>query len=607
MTPYPKPSAAAARWLVHQLSDASLHVILRDIGDARQDICKGFQFSPQIAANPVVRSRFQASITQHPQLIQALLDGSGMPWSPWLTFLPALRPDWLRRQWRALARRAGGRHFLVALCGHEDAGLSRRAWRCLRNHTIWSAPADTTPDPGEPLRTFAPRRPVAAWEALLDVAGTLRHPPGTTDPERVKRLASEVARLQQELAALRAQSSKARNARESTAQAATEQCQTLEDERRRLQRELRAAQEKLQEQERNSDERAERLADARMQSFRQQVLGLTPELLAATAQGAVGHAGPLTARADALLERLRGLNEAHARAETVRAEIRDIEALRHRLLEARAESVIQLPDLDQLEQEIAGQLAALYANPALGSRDDEPPLVRELRERIAAAPATAAGRTFLAQTETALATLPLASLIEPFWQVRLRAALAQRREHVVRLEQERILAAAAPPAAKASAAAQAPQEIWHVTPALLSAAPGSHVCVLVDAYNVIKLVPALSAIEQARGVAAARERLLELCRQRGKPFAALSLELIFDGQGALSTREHDGAVTVVFTAARESEQNADHYIEAACARRHAAGQKTWVVTADGGLRFRAARHVSAYIGPADFYRFLEHG
>lgn len=601
MTDHAKPRAAAAKWLMHVLRAGHMHEILRDMGAGRQEFLKGFAFSPQAAEQPVVRNRVLSGLSQYPELLDRILELPDMPWSPWQDALAAFSHAYLLDGWRDLARGPYGRHILFALCLHPDLKLRARARRSLRRRSVWELPAETGAVAAEPLRTLPKYRSPRAWTALQQLMPAMT--PGTAPAPAAMpagaTLTAELEKLQRENSELRKRHDKRRQVADEEAQTVAATRKASDEERRQQQRELRAAQDTIRQLEAGIETRAQTAAEAKMAEFRCQVLGLAPEFTARARATAEADRGSLPARLDALLARQRQLNEKHAHLEAVRQDIRQLQEYRTRLAAAMAESVIVLPELEPLDQEIQSCIATRLQTPGLTETAFMSPLAQQLVTAIAKAPADDRGLAFLAKTEAALTEEPLKSCLELTWHCEVRKALTDRREFITRLQREKQLAAMPSPVLPQGP--HRPHEIWHLSQALLSLPSPAPVCLLVDGYNVIKLVPDLERLEKA-GLAAARDMLVQRAQAKAKLFAAV--ELVFDGQGAVATRETRGPVTVVFSSGREADQNADNYIVTECTRRAGKAEKLWLVTADTGLRHRVQSLCAGFIAPADFYAFV---
>jgi hypothetical protein len=208
-------------------------------------------------------------------------------------------------------------------------------------------------------------------------------------------------------------------------------------ERQQLQAELRGAREETRQLLATLEER---LAE-RIQAYRREVLGLTPEFEQAVAQ-ALAAAPDLESKVEALLARQRELNERHAKLEAVRAEVARLRGLAARLDTAVRDGAAPVPGLEALRTEIRNRIASLLRLPGVDSPADWPPVALALRRRIEAAPPDEGGRRDLEPISQALEREPLCSLVDAYRAAELQDLIRHRLARLRELHQERELAAA---------------------------------------------------------------------------------------------------------------------------------------------------------------------
>jgi hypothetical protein len=568
-------SEAAADWLLSALGNERLFQAVLAVPLLQDAVFRGgFQPAPATLAKPAVRMRLRAALLGRLERVEALLrQALEAPWAPACRALQILDADWLRRHWRDLLRGTGSPALAVAMAIDARPAVRRRGLRLLRRQALWRPDWPARPErlPAE-VRLLAPFAPVAVPAAPPAPAA------GVVD-----------AGLQHDIAAQREalarQRDKVREGEHELRQARLEG----EQRERELRRELREA--------RAASEQAVGAVEARVTAavaaFKREALGLTPEVArladAATAVGTVA----LLARAEDVLAEQRRQNELHGTYEAIRARIRELAAMAQRLGVCMDESVKVLPDVRRVHAAVCRELDRLQS--LLPEADIlATDLATQLMARIKEAAPASDVLPQLDRLEGLLDLDLIADLLGAASLRHVREALAQRRRLIAAV----VHAGGAPVVA---AAAVRVREIWDVRAALNGgAAPAIHV--FVDGYNVIRRVPELALHELNEGMSRSRDIFCGLCRVRARSFARV--EVVFDGQGALSAREERDGLTVVFSNGLRESQNADEYLLARLGRARIEGGAVWLVTDDRGLRAQAEPCCDAFVGCADWHRFL---
>ncbi|NLF15907.1 MAG: hypothetical protein GX595_01430, partial [Lentisphaerae bacterium] len=544
----------AADWLLSAVGNDRLWSALAAAPGLQDAVFKGgFQPHPSSLDKPAVRRRLRPLLLSRLDRLEALLrDIPAPPWAAAAAMAAALSEDWLRRHWRGLLRGSADPSWAVALFLDARPALARRGQRLLRCRGLW-APGW----PGDPSAWPAPLRRAAPAPAPSAPPPAATAPPAGADSDRAELRAA----LDRQRERVRAGQHELRQAQ-----------QAWELRERDLRRELREARASAEE----AAARAETEIAESIRAFKVEALGLSGELSRLDEAAGDPAVEALLSRAERVLEEQRQHNQAHGTYESLRARIRALEAMSQRLGQCMDESIRVLPEVRRLHAAVCRESERLRAL----LPEVEPPvteLVAQLLGRVKQA--AAAGQVFaeLDRIEKLLDTEVLADLLGPQGQEQVRAALSRRRRMVTDAVHE---PAVTPPAA---AGPRRPREIWDVHEAVAHGATAA-VRVFVDGYNVIRRTPDLAALEQQEGLARGREALCQFCRSRARLFA--HLEVVFDGQGALSAREACQGVTVVFSRGLQDSENADEYLLTRLARCHDEGVAAWLVTDDGGLRHR---------------------
>lgn len=560
----------AADWLLSAVGNDRLWSALVAVPGLQDVVFKGgFHLHPSSLDKPAVRRRLRSALLGRLERLEALLrDVPESPWAAAVAMASALSEDWLRRHWRGLLRGSGDPCWAVALVLDARPALARRGQRLLRCRGLW-APGWR----GDPSALPAPLRS-AALPAPSPVAPAPA--PAASSREATGELRAALDRQRERV---RAGQHELRQAQ-----------QAWELREKDLRRELREAHAAADE----AAARAKTQIAESIRAFKVDALGLTGALSQIATAAGDPAVEALLGRAERALEDQRQHNQAHGTYESLRARIRELEAMAQRLGQCMDESIRVLPEVRRLHAAICRETERLRAL----LPDVEPPvteLVAQLLGRVKQAADAGQVLAELDRIEHLLGTEVLADLLGPQGQEQVRGALSQRRRMVTDAVHGPAVKALAPPPIRR------PREIWDVRAAVAHGAAGA-VHVFVDGYNVIRRTPDLAALEQQEGLARGREALCQLCRARARSFA--HLEVVFDGQGALSAREACQGVTVVFSRGLHDSQNADEYLLARLPRCHDDGQPVWLVTDDGGLRHRAEPCCQAFIAVTDWVRFL---
>ena len=572
-------SPAAARWLTLRLPDEILYRFLSSLGEGARDLWKGFKPGRESAGNPVIRLRCEKYLATVPDAAAFLLESPQAPWQSWREALPLFADEWLRRHWRELARLPRGRDFIAALSTDLRFALARRAGRVWARNRYWDPATETAGKSSPELQRLL---------ALLAPVVPAVPPVNAVDSQAVR----ETAKTEQDL---RKRLDKFRGQAEAGDRQHAEEKTGWAEERRRLLQEIKS----LREENRNLLEGRSADIAAAVQSYRREVLGLTPELLAALKAGRSDGEAALLQQVDHCLGEQRKLNEKHAALTQVRAEIRKLEAARDRIAQGLAECPLVLPELRALDEQVRERIAQLRSRPGVAAGDGLPELARALLPEIERQPANAHGILKLDEIEHGLDAEPLAALLDPEIRRQLHGAVARRREALLILKHEEELAGKIGLETKAVAQAR---EIWDLRKQLAVLPSPAPVMLLIDGYNLLKNGP-LAELDKT-DFTGARRKLIDLVRVKVGRFSAG--ELVFDGQGTIHTKENAGSLVVVYAARQAEEQNADLYLVARIEQlsRVSAGLQLWLVTADQGLRHRVATQCAAFVNPVDFFHFL---
>jgi hypothetical protein len=568
-------SEAAADWLLSALGNERLFQAILAVPLLQDSVFRGgFQPAPATLAKPAVRVRLRSALLGRLERVEALLrQALDAPWAPACSALQILDGEWLQRNWRNLLRGSGNPALAIAMAIDARPALRRRGLRLLRRQALWRPDWLARPELlpaavcalAPPVTLAAPAAPSASTPAPPDVG---RQHDMAAQREALARQRGKVREGEQELRQARLDG---------------------EQRERELRRELREA--------RAAGDQAAVAVEARVAvavaAFKREALGLTADLSRLAAAVPEPGAAALLERAERILTEQRRQNDLYGTYEAVRARIRELAAMAQRLGICLDESVKVLPDVRRVHAAVCRELERLQAllpEAEAPCTDLAAQLVARIKEAAPASEAVAQ----LDRVEGLLGLDVVADLLGADGLQHVQQALTQRRRLITAVVQ----AGGAP----APAAAAVPvREVWDVRAALSDSAAAA-VCVFIDGYNVIRRVPELAAHEQNEGLSRSREVFSGLCRARARSFA--HLEVVFDGQGALSAREERDGLTVVFSNGLRESQNADEYLLARLNKARAEGVPVWLVTDDRGLRAQAEPCCDAFVGCADWHRFL---
>ncbi|MBN2452585.1 MAG: NYN domain-containing protein [Lentisphaeria bacterium] len=570
-------SEGIAQWLVEACGEAELfgflnaHPLLLD-----QVFRGGFKIAPQSLSRPPLRKRIALALAHGATLPQTFLAETAGPWREACEALCALDGEWLKRQWRDLLRGTGDPAYVVAMAMDSRPELARRGRGLLRRRGILAAL--TPPVPARLPPALARLRGEGEARAAPDLPGV----PGGEG--KVDTLERQIVSLRQ---ALERQRERTRELEAALKQASTDGS----DRERDLRRDLRLARQAIEDLRGTMDRQvAERVTD-----FKRRALAL-PDASFQPPATASGDVESLLQRVEALIEQQGRVDEAFGTREEIRRQIRRLAEAARRLAVCMDESIRVLPEVRALHASVCREIDRLQGFvPGEVDAVDLPELAAQLVALAKMAALDAAGRQQLDRLEAFLGQELIAEVLGDTGLQRVRQAVALRR---------RLIAELTPPTAARDTPAPAPpqtREVWGVREVLQTGEFG-RIRVFVDGYNVTKGTAALRDLEAAGGLAAARERLCHLCARRTGAFQ--SLEVVFDGQGPLSSREARDGVTVVFSNGLEESQNADEYLLRRLAASRSEGDSLWLVTDDRGLRADAELHCAAFVGAEDWYRYL---
>ena len=566
-------SDAAADWLLGVLGNERLYALVMAVPLLHEAVFRGgFQFAPATLAMPTVRRRLRTTLLGRPERVEGLLrEAVDMPWTAAVGALQALETEWLRRHWRGLLRATANPALAIALAVDAREPLRQRGLRLLRRRSLW------LPD-WQARQAALP----ADLAVLLPPPAVLSQP----EPDPAANLA-RAAGAQREQTSLREaltrQREKTRDL-ELELRQARQEWESREKDLRREVREARAAAERA------ATETDQRLA-ARVQEFKREALGLTAEATRLADEAAAPSPDSLSERAERVLAEQQRQNQVYGTRESIRAQIRALSATAHRLTVCMDESIKLLPEVRRVHAAVCRELERLQALVP----EAEPLVVDLAAQLVARAKEASTAPAALAELDRIEQLLRLETLAEVLGSEGVRhvvAAVAQRR----RLITDALHAAPErPPPAPGKV-----REIWDVRQEVTGAV--ALACVFIDGYNAIRRVPDLAAIEQTEGMPRSRDVFGALCRARARSFR--HLEVVFDGQGALSAREESAGLVVVFSRGLNESQNADDYLLGRVTKARGEGAPVWLVTDDRGLRARAETFCDAFVSCEDWYRFL---
>ncbi len=590
-------SPVAAGRLVGCLSAARLHEFFSGDPGLFADCFRGFKIDRRNAGRTLIRQRFRSELQHRPELANLLLRFPSAPWAPWRHALAALDEMWLVRHWRELARGPDALALLAAAMACDvRSAVARRGRRLLRRNSLWEAgaPLNDRPVPREwrALSTILEPETGRGGETGKKSSST---PPGPDRPDAVRRrqgLERRAARFASERDSARAEIEALRNTHR-------ENAQQWNQERRRL----RARLAELEVENRALVEAIEAEAARRTREVRLRLLGLAglPAEFA-EAEAALTPDRPLLERVEAVLERQARHDPVSGGYAAVREEIDRLEAALERIAEFAHNSLSVLPELHRVREEVRERLDQLRGLLHRHGRAADGAFARRLEREIEGATPDEQGLEALGDIEQLLKVRPFRILAGAETVRELRRRLLARREQIEAILRERRLAAAAVPCEGETREGAGAWELLDFGRELERVRrSGRPLTLVVDGYNVIKGVAALERIERTRGGAEAR-RTLELLCTRALPGECV--EIVYDGDGPLTTTEkRTGQLRVVFAGRRNTEQNADNYIVDRLPELRSDGS-VWLVTADGGLRWRTRDRCTAWVDPVGFHRFL---
>ena len=571
-------SDAAAEWVISRCDAERLLALVHGDPAVLSYVCRGgFKATIKNLQRPALRRRLALALTKNSSWAELVLEDPEGPWWTAMGALLTLNDNWLLTHWRSLLRSLDGRCLAVAMAMFKNfPEIRERGVRLLRRDGFWrSGESGATADLPEALMFFCgAARGSAADEAVASPDDT-----------------GQVQSLRRELASVREALARQREKVKTLEQSSREAVQEYEEREKCLRKELRAVKQELAALEADVPLRVARGVEA----ARRRLLDRSP-----LRDEEMGEA---LVPSDNVLEKIEAVLAAQ---EKLNASFGTRQAMRRRLqrlcegaeqLEACIEESVRLhPEVRRLHAAVCREIDRLHeliGEKALESR--APALSAQIAATIRATPPEAGGFEEIKQVQRLLAEPLVGELLGPEEHERLTEMLEQRRRLLFgMLQQEN------PPTTESSSGDEI-REIWDVAAELRRLPPGA-IEVFIDGYNVIKGVEPLAHLEEKNGLAAGRDELCRLCGLRADRFA--HLEIVFDGIGALSSREVRDGVTVVFSNGLGESQNADDYLVERLSTERAADHIRWLVSNDRGLQARTEAGCDAVVRAEDWYAFL---
>ena len=576
----------AAKLLVEATPGDQLFAFLQSLGDVGRDLFRGFKISRKSTGWKVVCSRLVAELPRQPEVATLFLRWHPSPWGDWARAMRLVDPAWLKANWRFIPESKSSLCLLAAAATLDEGGsLVPLGERLLRRESLWASDWPGPDPPPAPPEWRSLRRVLRGSDALA-----VAPPP----PAQQKNAKGDKHRKEKDEWRHRYDRTlvRARTVEQSLKDGET----AWEAERGELKARLRAAVDRNTELEQDMDAKVA----ARVHQARRQILGLTAATRPWGEQAGPGWNPDLLDRVGQALETHRQLNDQYMRLSDLREQLERLNQARDRLAECMSESVVVLPGLSGLRDEVDTSIEDMRSLLWEHRHEGAPEAVQRLLTDVYSAAADADGLRRLDEIEQMLRIRPVRRLLGLRWVREVRDSLVDRRQAVETAQRERELAASAPEGGDPQT--RAPREIMRVAQELGRLGEDIEVAFIVDAYNVIKQVPELAAVEEKQGQPAARDRLRDLCRAAARRVD--TIELVFDGEGPVATREAEGGVALVFAPRRREDQNADDYIVARLPVLRQRADVIWLATEDQGLRERSTGGCDAFVAAADLFTFL---
>ena len=564
------------------------------------EVMRGFKLTAANANKKIVRGRILAYLAHDPEMCALMLRLEGMPWIPWVLALEAIDEFWLLDNWAHLMRSTRDRNLMAAMAVDHRDSIACLGERLLARPSLWRDDWKLKDKPPPPF----------SWEALAELASltspghTLpdQTPTPGTDAKRAKAEAKQKA-LESEVKKLKTalDKQKQRTAAEAEERTLTEHKKQVET--RKLRDDLKKTRDQLDPLRADFAEKLE----ARIQQYRRETLGMTEHKQQIEEKLRSHETGDLLEQIQQVLETHRRLNEKYGTLSELRQQINTLENADTRLRECAAESIHVLPELHEVQRNVAKRLSQLRAlMPGESSIPDARGYVKRTLKMIRNCTLANDGLGRLAGMTALVENPAFTELVGDENLQLIKTALKQQKEHLQQIEKEQTLAQMDVPAkSQESGAIPFPHEVWDVDDELDRLPEGKKPVVYVDGYNVINGAEPLAATLQTKGLSAARTQLNALCDRIKSAFERI--EIVYDGTDALNERETHGNIVEVFAARLEESQNADNYITDSLHSGSRDNGVLWLVTADGGLRARNRAVCHGLIDPQDFVDFLEAG
>jgi hypothetical protein len=584
-------SRAAAHWLAFTPRNEPIFRCAAPLTALADTFFRGQKTSCSALSRKIVRTRIETELLRNQTFLTVYLEASDMPWSAWITALQMADADWIAANWRALAAVTDVRLLAAAMATDGRDTIRRRGAKLLRRGTglweKWLPAADTHPMlPAE----------CQAWREILHhaQANPSDHQNAIEDSGQLEKVK---ASLEKEMTKLRAsrqqQKERADRAEESLLKLKQETAREQAANRREY-RDLRNAYQQLQ-------TTFDQAVEARIQGYRRELFGLSPEQQAAAR---CEDDGPLLRKVEQVVHAHAQINARYGTLSELRTRIQKLEQAEQQLRDCRAESINVLPQLDEIQTQLQDELARLrQLLPETAARATDPAVSR-LLELIRTASPDTTGIAALQELQTFLASGTCAHLLSARQADTLRAELKRKHQHITSLEKERQLAKTVPDITGSDGQKNnLPAEIWNIQESI-KARRKDTVRLIIDAYNIILGKADAGGLENhSIDLESERRHFLGLCEKKASLFG--SVEIVFDGKGTVRTHEHIGDnITAVFAARQGESQNADNCIVQMLSEKHTAETVIWLATDDWELRQRAEKYCEAFVSNVALRQFL---
>jgi len=582
-----------SHWLIDSLSDQQLYSFVKKMGGIVQTVFHGFKINVKNAGRKTIRNRIRNIILNDYDFYMLYLNNPQAPWSNWIVAINSLDEKWILQNWRDIASNVNINHFTIALVvSLERKKLATLGNRLLLCPSLWQSN----------VKNELIKKPPQSWLALQQICNAQINPVNREKPSKninnSPALLQKIQNLEKELKKTREQYAKLKNKLKESEQLVVATKNIQSDKMKLLRKEIKISQQ-------NYDALNAEISKI-VQQYKAEVdatvLGISPQLRMINDNLKKLESSDLLQRGEMILEQQEQNNLKYGTFAGVRKKITQLQNLQNRVKQGLNESVNILPEMHAFHKELINKITELQQYlPDINSTSAQTDFAFELGLRINLANSQT---NAIAKLREIAGLLENRLLVACLHHTEVKKLKTMCQEKITYHEERKTNQALQNMLAEETKQKQKrATEIWDIKSFLNKFNSNKKIYIYVDAYNLLKRVDEFKKIEKSLSLLQARDYLIKMCRKNSP--SSVKTELIFDGRDALSNRETQDGVTVVFSAKKTERQNADSYIIQYLQEFADKDSIIILVSEDYGLREQIKEQVNHFVTCHHFYEFIK--